>query len=736
MENFNNNNRRKMKWQLDLDSYFNIYSTFILEGYIDDVQPNVIDNEENVNYVSVTDYLENHYFDLPETHKKCVIIYDPTESSDKRFKICGPCEETLETNSETNETTINKVYDNQLAQHFWEILNESGLEEKMINHNAGGVSLDLARIHYVLTENERISELEILEKFRNFWDNFIVSNPVVDGYIFVIKMASRLLTREGSSNGLGADELLIFRQLLALSQCIDENKIHKLVVLANKTTDLPSWFTDETMNPFVKTLTITKPTKENKDAFFDMLVNNNYFGETFNENYRQSCLDNQDYEENIKRQFNAFTNDFTMKGLLQYSNYLQQGNTVDKPDKLNFSIIKFKAGDVVNPWDDPIVLRRILTIAEKVSETIMGQDFALNDIQNVLNRAAQGMHRIDNPNIPRVVLFLAGPTGTGKTEVCKQLAKCIFGSEERIVRLDMSEYGQEHSDQKLFGAPPGYVGYEEGGILTNAVKKEPFSLVLFDEIEKAHPKILDKFLQLLGDGRLTDGRGDTVSFSDSIIVITSNAGILSPTPKTDQEAEEIEKAMGNEPRPTREINMKAIIEMEREELSPEVIYQTLREYLRYNVKYYFTCQIKRPELYGRIEDGIVYYNYISNDAVVPIVNSKIKKISKLAKEKHFFKDVICPEEVKSAIYEYCKTEQVRCLGARGIGKAVDKIYNGSLSNFLRTYILNDREYGGTGESDLTISNIRGKTLECYLDDDSNEVFDLNDLKWRVLEDEN
>ncbi|MHB9308697.1 AAA family ATPase, partial [Fusobacterium polymorphum] len=121
-------------------------------------------------------------------------------------------------------------------------------------------------------------------------------------------------------------------------------------------------------------------------------------------------------------------------------------------------------------------------------------------------------------------LFFVGPTGVGKTELAKSLASFIFGDENACIRFDMSEYNHEHSDQRLVGAPPGYVGYEAGGQLTNAVKEKPFCVLLFDEIEKAHGRILDKFLQILEDGRLTDGKGETVYFSETIIIFTSNIG--------------------------------------------------------------------------------------------------------------------------------------------------------------------------------------------------------------------
>ncbi|AFX74678.1 ATPases with chaperone activity, ATP-binding subunit [Mesomycoplasma hyorhinis SK76] len=122
-------------------------------------------------------------------------------------------------------------------------------------------------------------------------------------------------------------------------------------------------------------------------------------------------------------------------------------------------------------------------------------------------------------------MFFTGPTGTGKTEISKALAEFIFGSENHLIRFDMSEYNLEHSDQKLIGAPPGYEGHEAGGQLTNAIKEKPFSIVLFDEIEKAHGRILDKFLQILEDGRLTSSKGELVDFSETFIIFTSNLGV-------------------------------------------------------------------------------------------------------------------------------------------------------------------------------------------------------------------
>jgi len=728
--------KRKMKWQIDFDSFFNVFSTFIIDGNIDDVQP-LIDESGRVEYVPLTDYFISNLCENRETDKKCVVIYDPTESDNKRFTIASPFEEREKEREEgadpDAEPEYERVYSDKLAQHFWEIVHEDGLEEQMIGHNAGGVSLDVARIHYAVTENGRMTPNELAKKFRNFWDDLNSDSTArTTGYVFVIKMTSRLLSSEGSSNGLAANELLLFRQLLNVSQNIVRNSEHKLIVFANKATDLPMWFTDDTVNPYVKKLTIEKPSEENKVAFFDAMLEEGSFGEEFESKYREMIAlkpgeelkpgeTQTPTERKIKRKFLAYTNDFSMKMLEYYQLYLQQGNEVDTPDKLGFSIASFKAGTLENPWEREDKVRDILNITSVVSKKIKGQDQALKAVQEILTRAAVGLGRGDNPNAPRVVLFLAGPTGTGKTEICKQLAEAIFGSEERMVRFDMSEYGQEHSDQKLFGAPPGYVGYEEGGKLTNAIKKEPFSLVLFDEIEKAHGSIMDKFLQILSDGRLTDGRGETVSFTDAIIAFTSNAGVISPTPKNQAEADKIEKVMGKGSKPEREMNMETVIEMENAGVSADEIYEAVKKYFRYNVKYYFCCELGRPELYGRIEDALVYYNYIGKDAVSIICKAKVNSLVEEAKDKYKLAGVTYEPAVFDKIVEYCQTEAVRSMGARGIGKAVNALFEGSLANFISDYV--------TFKDGLRKEDLVGKTLTCTVREGQSGLLKSDDLVW-------
>ena len=178
------------------------------------------------------------------------------------------------------------------------------------------------------------------------------------------------------------------------------------------------------------------------------------------------------------------------------------------------------------------------------------------------------------------------------------MAKLLFGDEQACIRFDMSEFQQSHSDQKLLGAPPGYVGYEAGGQLTNAIKERPFSILLFDEIEKAHPSILDKFLQILEDGRMTDGRGETVYFSEAIIIFTSNLGMY------------ITNESGNRV-PNATLDMP---------------YKDIKARIHRAIKDYFHLELGRPEILNRIGNNIIVFDYIREEVGRQIAVSQMEKI--------------------------------------------------------------------------------------------------------------
>jgi len=164
-------------------------------------------------------------------------------------------------------------------------------------------------------------------------------------------------------------------------------------------------------------------------------------------------------------------------------------------------------------------LQKLVRLEDVLHERVVGQDEAVEAVANALRRARSGLQ---DPNRPIGSFVFLGPTGVGKTELARALAEFMFDDEQAMVRLDMSEYQEKHTVSRLVGAPPGYVGYDEGGQLTEAVRRRPYSVVLLDEIEKAHPEVFNILLQVLDDGRLTDGQGRTVDFRNAVLIMTSN----------------------------------------------------------------------------------------------------------------------------------------------------------------------------------------------------------------------
>lgn len=239
---------------------------------------------------------------------------------------------------------------------------------------------------------------------------------------------------------------------------------------------------------------------------------------------------------------------------------------------------------------------RLMNIEEELKASVIGQDKAVKAVADAIIQSRAGF---SDPNKPIGSFLFLGTTGTGKTELCKAVAKFLFKDPANMVRIDMSEYQQEYSSQRLFGAPPGYVGYEQGGQLTEAVYRKPFSVVLFDEIEKAHPKIFETLLQILDDGRMTDGKGKVVNFKNTLIVMTSNIG----------QQYILNSLCGRE-----------TTDADVERCSQEVMKQLAR--------------IVAPEFLNRI-DRVVMFNPLTRDNIASIARLNLKKEIKKIQEKGF-----------------------------------------------------------------------------------------------------
>jgi len=267
--------------------------------------------------------------------------------------------------------------------------------------------------------------------------------------------------------------------------------------------------------------------------------------------------------------------------------------------RLGDAVRRYKVGVTEDQW--ALIDRdKISNAASFVQDRVRGQERAVTHVLDIIKRAVTGIGAPRRGNRPRGVVFLAGPTGVGKTELAKTITQLLFGDESAYIRFDMSEFSAEHSDQRLIGAPPGYIGYDVGGELTNAVRERPFSVVLFDEIEKAHPRILDKFLQVLDDGVLTSGRGDRVYFSETFIVFTSNLGIYR------QERDGLRVA----------------------NVTPSDDFATIQLKVLEEINSYFKTTLNRPELLNRIGDNILVFDYIRRDIAEQIFQQMVTTIGR------------------------------------------------------------------------------------------------------------
>ena len=261
--------------------------------------------------------------------------------------------------------------------------------------------------------------------------------------------------------------------------------------------------------------------------------------------------------------------------------------------------------------------KRLLEMEGTLHTRIIGQDEAVRAISRAIRRARVGLK---DPNRPIASFIFSGPTGVGKTELTKALATYFFGSEDAMIRLDMSEFMERHTASKLIGSPPGYVGYNEGGQLTEAVRRRPYTVVLFDEIEKAHPDVFNMLLQILEDGRLTDAKGRTVDFKNTLLVMTSNIG-----------SKVIEKGGGS-------------LGFEFNTDEDDANYNRIRSLVNEELKQYF-----RPEFLNRL-DEIIVFRQLSKDEVKEIADILLREVFDRMHEKDIvlsvtdkFKELIVKE---------------------------------------------------------------------------------------------
>ncbi len=464
---------------------------------------------------------------------------------------------------------------------------------------------------------------------------------------FVIDFASRIAMAPQS---LSEDEKRFFVgcEKLALNTLAvmlpDQPKVGALfnpvIWLVNRAQDMPSWYALDCEK--VHTVEIGRPTAVERADAARVLVARFSGAEEAN---------NEQKEKAIKC-FTDATDDLSLQALQDISQLAKYHSI--PISEIDDAIRAFKVGGESSPWKSTQTRHKIIDAPSLLEKRVKGQHQAIVKTVDILTRSVMGLTgaQLRSSGMrPRGVLFFAGPTGVGKTELAKSLTELLFGDESHYIRFDMSEFSEEHASARLLGAPPGYVGYEAGGELTNRIRQKPFSVILFDEIEKAHPRLLDKFLQILEDGRLTDGRGETVYFSESVIIFTSNLGSY----VTGDDGQRVQNVKIGDP------------------------YETVEERVRGAISEYFKFHLSRPEILNRIGDNIVVFSFIQPDVALNIFNAMLDNVINRVKEEH---QVILKitEPVRQQLETWC-TEDLSN-GGRGIGNRLETTFVNPLARSL------------------------------------------------------
>ncbi|MCR5348658.1 MAG: AAA family ATPase [Bacilli bacterium] len=665
------------KWQQDLDFFIRHKSGIILEGDISDLHP--LEGEEDARLYGVDQIL---YEKLRGYGYHSVVFFNQVDGFYNRF----------DPDFEKEFKRFNKdVMDNDQGIGQAEGVGTTGMgqvEPQQTTQIGPGTFASLFTVNagYDRGQSKFGGATEIIRRSMRNTQGAVA---------FVMELASRYTTRP---DHLSDQEEYFYSELfLAVKdgekgpgaqkdESGNQTFLPNVVILVvDKANDIPAWF--YVGNQRIKSLVIAEPEKAFRAAYFE---------QRFEQSPEVAKMDPEEWKK-MKNRFSSLTEGLKNCDIESICNIIEDKEDGYGLSSMEQAIHRFKFGVVKNPWTanesevDPV--NRLGSLDKDIRKRVKGQNHAVLQAEDIIKRSVlgfSGLQHSSSSNKPRGVMFLAGPTGVGKTELAKTLAEWLFGTEEALIRFDMSEFRDPASDQRLLGAAPGYIGYEEGGELTNAVKQHPFSILLFDEIEKAHPNIMDKFLQILEDGRLTDSHGDTVFFSDTLIIFTSNIGFSGKS---------------------------AIVSEKKYDLKyedwvvhpdPEHTYDAYRDEVLARVDYHFDHELGRKEIKNRIGENFIVFEYIDEKTAYEIMEKQLDGIISNAAGQDRHIEISFGDKAKQSL----RVEIAKHLadGGRGVGNVIEKFVLNPISAHVAAELLAGREVSSLQIEDIKIEDSRGTLI--------------------------
>lgn len=547
--------------------------------------------------------------------------------------------------------------------------------ERLCHESVGALatwSYDPARRRVILVRSSQELHIQTILPTQIGSDSELELSAVIDAFSsltaaeasarFVMMVDAGLLLEDTAAPRDGDFRLLQAIERFARSA----DRQYVLILRVGRTTEVPNIILS---SPHVRTVPILAASRDVRHAY----------ARTRSQQLAEHCAVEAD---TVAQTLSNVTDDWTLDqldALVQTAERKEVSHLHDLEELAR----AVRIGTTHSPWAGARIRTAVAGAEDALTKRVLGQPQAVNAVVSALRKAVIGLsaaHHSQGSQAPRAVFFFAGPTGTGKTELAKAISQLVFG-QDQLLRFDCGELRQEHAVARLIGAPPGYVGYDRGGELTEGIRAKPNSVVLFDEIEKAHPRLLDTLLGVLDDGRLTSGQGETAYFGQAVLIFTSNLGMY-------------EEDMGSNGMPTRCPRFDY-------ETSFDLIEQGVREAIREE----FVSGLGRPELLGRFggADSIVVFDYLRD--LDKVCRKFVANIGGNCKRLHGVELTVDDAVIERVVRATQSRPDALVLGGRGLKPELDRVLTNPLSDRLFEEPVHQCKLRASLDNDRTVFSV-------------------------------